>query len=154
MLWRLTQDMLKIGSRKHWGGDPLRRKECRVRFLDNQGTNRRCNEEETRRHVFGECVYSRNKILSLKAWLEELLQEEVSTTSLIYLDFNTSNNDKLRTALWVAVKCMRRIYLVKEESWRNFVGHVERELDMKSRWNKLTQAESNLREKLRLAYAL
>ena len=153
-VWRLTQDMLKIGARKHWGGDPLRRKECRVRFLDEQGTNRRCNEEETRRHVFGECVYSRNKIFSLKSWLADLLQAEISTTSLIHLDFSTTNTDKLKTALWLAVKGLRRIYLFREEGWKEYVGFLKAELEMKQRWRSLTSAERNLSGNIVSAFAV
>ena len=147
-MWRLTQDMLKIGARKHWGGDPLRRKECRVRFQDTQGTNRRCNEEETRRHVFGECVYSRNKIHAIKTWMAETLEVEVNTTSLIHLDFSSHNQDKRKTALWLAIKGLRRVYLFREETFREYVEYLKNELEEQKERKGLSIEERKLRENL------
>ena len=146
--------MLKIGARRHWGGDPLRRKECRVRFQDELGTNRRCKEIETRRHVFGECVYSRNKIHTIKEWLTDLTTGEISTTSLIHLDFSSPNIDNLKTALWLAAKGLRRIYLAREEGWAEYVGHIKAELELKQKWRALSPAERNLRESIAAAQAV
>jgi len=84
--WRLTQDMLKIGARKHWG-DPLRRKECRVRWKNERGENQRCKQFEDRRHVFVECTYSRNKMFRIKETIKTMAGKEMSTKSIIHLDF-------------------------------------------------------------------
>ena len=113
--WRMTQDMLKIGARKHWG-DPLRRKECRVRWRDELGENQRCQQEEDRRHVFESCAYSRNKLVELKKIMERLIQTKVSTTSILHLDFFCANTEKLRAAIRLVLVSLRRVYLYREES--------------------------------------
>ena len=48
--------------------------------------------------------------------MEKLIQNRVSTTSLLHLDFVCSNLEKLRAAIRLVITSLRRIYLYREES--------------------------------------
>ena len=132
--WRCTQDMLKIGARKHWG-DPLRRKECRVRWTEWNGRKRRCRMEENRRHVFEECTYSRNKAIEIKKTISALVGRNVDTTSMIHLDYKCNNRSVLLESLKFGIRALRRIYLYREESLAEFKKYFVSQYEQENSWS-------------------
>ena len=88
--------------------------------------------------MFESCVYSRNKLPELKKWMEKLIQNKVSTTSLLHLDFGCSNLSKLQAAIRLVIVSLRRIFLYREESvgeWKEKVrNHLSNDLHLKKVW--------------------
>ena len=78
--------------------------------------------------MFESCVYSRNKLLELKKAMESLIQHKVSTTSIIHLDFYCANLEKLRAAIRLVLVSLRRVYLYREESGKEWKRRVRDQL--------------------------
>ena len=139
--WRLLNDMLKIGNRKHWGGDPMTRNQCKIPIYDDKGSSSRCGEPENRRHVFSECSYSREKCHFLKETLSTLMSCKVSTTSLLHMDYVHDKVEIKRAALLLTTLGLRRIYLYREERLEEYVEQLEKEFNGKTAVNRTKNEE-------------
>ena len=147
-MWKLVNDMLRIGDRVHWGGDPNTRDKCKMISSDGSGNMKKCGEKENRRHVFDGCFYSRNKNRAIKEVLEEMTSREVSTTALIHIDIEHQSQKKRKEAVLFTVRAMRRIYLYREESLEDFKREVQRSFGKRNDDN-ITNMDEAIRAYLR-----
>ena len=147
-MWKLINDMLKIGDRLHWGGDPNTRDKCKMITCDERGNMKKCGENEDRRHVFDGCSYSRNKNIAIKKVIEEMTRREVSTTAIIHIDIEHQNQKKRREAILFTVRAMRRMYLYREESLEEFKREVRRSFGKRNEDN-ITSMDEAIRAYLR-----
>ena len=122
--WKLQQDMLPLGSRLH-------RPNAEKRCLTEIGRGEICQEIETREHVFLKCVRVKESIESFKGIITEYLGRDIEYNNIIYLAFNHRNKQRLRSAIWIAVKVMYLIYNNRMMNKSQLLKELVKEID----WN-------------------
>ena len=100
--WKVSQDMLPVGTRLH-------RKNVERRCMLEMENNVVCLEVQSLEHLFIKCQGVTGVTKSITNILEQFLGQKVEN-DLIYFSFNHRNKKKLVWAIWFSVKAMYRIY--------------------------------------------
>ena len=119
--WKLTQDMVEVGRRKHRKGA--------VRGCGRIGDDSRlCNVLETLEHCVMECGVVRKYSLGLIRIIESLIGRTVAEREIVCLSFKCRKLTTLKVALWFAVKTIHEIFSNRErkpEIWRKVLEELE-----------------------------
>ena len=117
--WKLTQDMLAIGSRVHRANED---KECK-----NNIDGDVCRDIPDITHTFITCKGIENTFDSFKDTLQTILGYRVNNTEIITLSFTHRNQRKRKIAIWFAVKVLYGIYikLSLEKIYKDIVEELE-----------------------------
>ena len=138
--WKVSQDMVAVGSRKH-------RKNAERRCLRVLETGLFCHEIENLEHLFAKCKSVSNAFSAAKLILESFLGRPVSFNDIIHLVFNHRNKKRLICALWFSVKIMFKIFQDKCVNKIQLLKEVIKDID----WNlKLNRKLGSLGEILSL----
>ena len=122
--WKLTQDMLPVGSRIHRRNAERR---CLAQ-LDNGGL---CQEIQNLEHVFRSCSAVMESYAMIIQVLDRFIERSVSYENLVHLSFNHRNKMKLKCALWFAVKILFLIFIKKYFNKIQLLRECIKEID----WN-------------------
>ena len=122
--WKITQDMLPVGSRIH-----RRNAERRCLTLLDDGSL--CQENQTLEHAFKLCEKIVEVYDIIMHVLNRYLDRMVSFNELIHFSFNHRNKMKLKCALWFATKMMYKIFHRKCFNKAQLLKECIKEID----WN-------------------
>ena len=100
--WRLTQDMLLIGSRIHRANV---NKECKKEIDGGE-----CRAIPDISHTFATCKGICNQFNRYKQMLEEILGHKTNEGEILTLSLNHRNRKRIKIAVWVLVKILYGIY--------------------------------------------
>ena len=121
--WKVTQDMLAVGTRIH-------RNNAEKRCLAVLETGL-CQTEQTLLHCFQLCPAICDVNDAILRILGKFLGRVVTAKQLISLSFNHRNKRKLKCAVWFAVKIMYLIFQERSLNKSQFLMSVIKEID----WN-------------------
>ena len=122
--WKVCQDMLPVGARIH-------RRNAERRCLANLDDGSQCQEIQDLEHAFRSCskvVQSYNMIASV---LNRFTERNVDFNLLVHLAFNHRSKQKLKCALWFAVKMMFHVFNKKLFNKAQLLQESIKEID----WN-------------------
>ena len=137
--WKVSQDMLPVGTRLH-------RKNIERRCMLVMENNAVCLEAQNLEHLFIKCQGMVDVTKSILNVLEQFLGKSVEK-ELIYFSFNHRNKKKLVWAIWFSVKAMYKMYLNKYLNKAQLLAYIIKEVD----WNLKRQRNlGSLCEMLRL----
>ena len=105
--WKMSQDMLDVGSRIHRKGAI---KECK-KELDRGGTGVACNQIETLKHRPLNCETVNGCYVGLKRKMAELLGRGIEDDEIICLCFNHRNKHRLQVVIWAVVKILYQLFI-------------------------------------------
>ena len=134
--WKLQQDLLKIGARIH-------RQNAERRCLAVLG-GVYCQEVETREHFFIGCERVKECNRSCLKILGDYLGKEILQTNLIHLAFNHRNKQRLRCAVWFAVKTMYKIYTSRIFNKVQLLRELIKEIDWNIKLNRKLGSRQDL----------
>ena len=122
--WKVSQDMLAVGSRIH-------RKNAERRCLAILANGNLCQEIQNLGHLFQSCpnVVESYEVIILV--LNNYLKRQVNFNDLIHFSINHRNKPKLTCALWFSVKMMFKIFNNKSINKVQLLADLIKELD----WN-------------------
>ena len=137
--WKVSQDMLPVGTRLH-------RKNVERRCMLEMDNNTVCLEVQNLEHIFIKCPGVVDVAKSISNVLEQFLDRKVQK-DLIYFSFNHRNKKKLDWAIWFAVKVLYNIFQNKCRNKAQILASIIKEVD----WNlKRQKYLGSLGEMLRL----
>ena len=122
--WKLTQDMLPIGSRIHRANVD---KECK-----NNIDGDVCRDIPDITHTFITCKGIENTFDSFKDTLQTILGYRVNNTEIITLSFTHRNQRKRQIAIWFVVKVLYGIYI--KISLQKIYKDIVEELEWNLQW--------------------
>ena len=126
--WKITQDMLDVGVRKH-KKDSI--KDCK-RMVDNRKI---CGKLETVKHRLIECKNVEDSYNKCKRILIKFLGKEVTDDQILCLSFTHKNPKVKMASVWFAVKFLYEIFLsntkVDSDSCLKLIVGIIQEL----KWN-------------------
>ena len=118
--WKLTQDMVEVGRRKHRKGA--------VRGCGRKLNDRRlCDVLDTLEHCVMECDVVRDISLGIIRIIETLLGRTVTEKEVVCLSFNCRKLPTLKVALWLAVKTIHGLFKNEEriDFWKKVLEEIE-----------------------------
>ena len=127
--WKVTQDMLPVGSR-------IFRKNAERRCLANLSNDNTCQEVQDLKHAFKDCdqvVDGHNMIVQV---LNRFTERNISYDLLVHLAFNHRRKPKLKCAIWFAVKCMYNLFIKKMFNKEQIIREIVKEIDWNLRLNR------------------
>ena len=127
--WKVTQDMLPVGSR-------IFRKNAERRCLANLSNDNTCQEVQDLKHAFKDCdqvVDGHNMIVQV---LNRFTERNISYDLLVHLAFNHRRKPKLKCAIWFAVKCMYNLFIKKMFNKEQIIREMVKEIDWNLRLNR------------------
>ena len=104
--WKITQDMLDVGARKH-KKDSI--KDCK-RIVDNIKI---CGNLDTLKHRVIECKNVKDLYNKFKQILITFLGKEVTDEQILCLSFTHKNPKMKMASVWFAVKLLYEIFFSK-----------------------------------------
>ena len=123
-VWKVTQDMLPVGSRIH-------RRNAERRCLTVLDDGSLCQEIQNMDHVFRSCskvVESYDIIIQV---LNRFTERNITYELLTHFSFNHRNKFRLMCALWFAVKMLYMIFIKKMFNKQQLLQEMIKELE----WN-------------------
>ena len=121
--WKVTQDMVAVGSRIHRKVD----KRC-LRNIPSKGE---CQIIPDLTHHLAECEAVKNGFEAIKEIVENMLEKKVETKNIILLNFNHRKRKRLKLVLWFVVKSLYLIHLQKFFNKDQLLCEIRKEVD----WN-------------------
>ena len=85
----------------------------------------------TRAHAIMECENVVEMYGYLELMVQEILQKEVKRDNILHLDFSHRDKRKLKSAMWLAVKLLFKIYQGKISNKTQLLRDLVKEVD----WN-------------------
>ena len=138
--WKVTQDMLPVGNRIHRNNAERR---CLTTLIDGSI----CQEIQDLKHCFQLCPMVVEIYDAIIVILNSFLGRNVEYRHLISYSFNHRSKQKLRCALWFAIKMMYSVYLRNSLNKEQLLKDMIKELD----WNlKLNRKIGSAGEMLKL----
>ena len=122
--WKLSQDMLPVGARIH-------RRNAEKRCLAEKDDGTVCEEIQDRDHVFRSCSTVAEKYDAIIRVLNSYTERLIGNNLLIHLAFNHRSKQRLRCALWVAVKMLYCLYWKNQMNKEQLLKDMIKEID----WN-------------------
>ena len=122
--WKITQDMLPVGSRIH-----RRNAERRCLAVKNDGLL--CQETQTLNHVFQSCIMITESYDMIIEVLNRFTERIITYELLVHLGFNHRDKKKLMCGLWFAVKMLYYIFIKKMFNKQQLLQELVKELE----WN-------------------
>ena len=127
--WKVTQDMLPVGTRIH-------RNNAERRCLTDLNDGSSCQELQNLEHAFRLCPMVEDIYNVILVILNLFLSRNVNYSQLITFSFNHRCKRKLICALWFAVKMMYSIYLRNCLNRGQLLRDLVKELDWNLRLNR------------------
>ena len=127
--WKVTQDMLPVGNRIHRNNAERR---CLTTLIDGSI----CQEIQDLKHCFQLCPMVLEIYDAILVILNSFLGRNVGYSHLITYSFNHRSKQKLRCALWFAIKMMYFVYLRNSLNKEQLLKDLIKELDWNLRLNR------------------
>ena len=116
--------MLPVGARIH-------RRNAEKRCLAEKDDGTVCEEIQDRDHVFRSCSTVAEKYDAIIRVLNSYTERSIGNNLLIHLAFNHRSKQRLRCALWVAVKMLYWLYYKNQMNKEQLLKEMIKELN----WN-------------------
>ena len=127
--WKVTQDMLPVGNRIHRNNAERR---CLTHLIDGSI----CQDIQDLKHCFQLCPMVVEIYDAIVVILNRYLYRTIDYSHLITFSFNHRSKQKLRCALWFAIKMMYFVYLRNSLNKEQLLKDLIKELDWNPKLNR------------------